>query len=241
MSSTTKDQSVELPKDQQAASSSEATGAKSLFKKLDDPRQSRGSSNYHTEDQVRLLARNIKRYGLRNPVELKQAAEDDDHLYEIIAGEGRYLAFCHLRDTEGSTEWNHIPATVRDEAADAGMVCGTRVSENALRWFNWGAECMETATLRATEPSSLLVPTSNIRSSVRPTASSLSLSGEIASPRSNSMSSFTNAWGRRNRGLLPDRASSTGPARFGRHLPLVWGHTVYQPPPPDPIYEHTPI
>ncbi|MGO9571928.1 MAG: ParB/RepB/Spo0J family partition protein [Desulfomonilaceae bacterium] len=104
--------------------------------------------NYHTADQVQLLARNIKRYGLRNAIELKKVALDDGHQYEILTGEGRYLAHCHLQDTEATDEWTRIPAVIRDDGADVQTECGRRLSENAVRSFNWVAECIEMATLK---------------------------------------------------------------------------------------------
>ncbi len=104
--------------------------------------------NYHTPYQVQLLARNIKRYGLRNAIELKKVAESDGHQYEILTGEGRYLAYCHLRDSEGSENWERIPAVIREDGADVQTKCGRRLSENAVRSFNWVAECIEMATLK---------------------------------------------------------------------------------------------
>ncbi len=113
-------------------------------------RRNAANPNYHTDEQVALLANNIRRYGLSNAIELKKLAEDGDYRYKIIAGEGRFLAYCHLRGTEGSDKWNHIPAIIRDNADDeAGATCGKRLSENALRWFNWAAECVEAASLKA--------------------------------------------------------------------------------------------
>jgi hypothetical protein len=105
--------------------------------------------NYHTADQVRILAQNIKRYGLRNAIELKKVAADDGHQYEVLTGEGRFLAYCHLRDTEATDEWTRIPAIIREDDADAEATTGKRLSENALRWFNWAAECTEFASLKA--------------------------------------------------------------------------------------------
>ena len=105
--------------------------------------------NYHTAHQVQLLAQNIKRYGLRNAIELKKVAKDDGHQYEILTGEGRFLAYCHLRDTEATDEWTRIPAIIREDDVAAEATGGKRLSENALRWFNWAAECIEFALLRA--------------------------------------------------------------------------------------------
>src|SRR5208283_1778397 len=104
--------------------------------------------NYHMADQVQLLAQNIKRYGLRNAIELKKVDESDGLRYEILTGEGRYLAYCHLRDTEATDEWTRIPAVIREDGADVQTECGRRLSENAVRSFNWVAECIEMATLK---------------------------------------------------------------------------------------------
>src|SRR5271157_216349 len=85
-------------------------GLSSIIRSPDNP-------NYHTANQVGLLAQNIKRYGLRNAIELKKVAKSDGLRYEILTGEGRYLAYCHLRDTEATDEWTRIPAVIRDDGA----------------------------------------------------------------------------------------------------------------------------
>ncbi len=110
-------------------------------------RRNPDNPNYHTPDQVQLLARNIRLYALRNPVELKKVTEDKNHQYEIIAGEGRFWLIATCKTRKARTNGTTFRLSC-DEAADPGTTCGTRLSENALRWFNWAAGCVEVASLK---------------------------------------------------------------------------------------------
>jgi hypothetical protein len=135
--------------EQEAGSMAEELAGEIVLVDLSAIKRNPHNANYHTADQVQLLAQNIKRYGLRNAIELNKVAESDGHQYEILTGEGRFLAYCHLRDTEVNGEWTRIPAVIREDEGQGKDISGKRLSENALRWFNWAAECIEFASLRA--------------------------------------------------------------------------------------------
>lgn len=106
--------------------------------KLGKIRKNSDNPNPHSEEKTRTLANNIEEFGLLNPINVKSLNKGE---YEIIAGEGRFEAFRLLERQE-------IPCIVNEDTSDY-LDWGRRLSENKVRSFNWIAECIELANMKA--------------------------------------------------------------------------------------------
>ena len=102
--------------------------------------------NRHSDEKIATLAKNIDRFGLLHPITVSPISPDSraqysEARYEITAGEGRYRAFRLLKRKT-------IPAVVMKSETE--FECwGRRLSENMLRSFDWQAECLSLAEMKA--------------------------------------------------------------------------------------------
>jgi hypothetical protein len=112
---------------------------------LNQIRVSPDNPNSHSDQKIRTLANNIQRFGLLNPITV---AEQESELYKIVAGEGRFLAYMDLDKRDSSGRWGTIPSIILKDS-DEFLTWGRRLSENRLRSFNWIAECISLAGMKA--------------------------------------------------------------------------------------------
>jgi len=101
--------------------------------------------NPHSQKKIDSLVANIKEFGLINPILVKEITEGE---FEIIAGEGRYKAYRQLYNTTKEKKWSQIPCIKVSDTSEY-KDWGRRLSENKLRTFNWVAECIELANMKA--------------------------------------------------------------------------------------------
>ncbi len=113
---------------------------------LNSIRVSPDNPNSHSETKITILANNIARFGLLNPISV---VEQEPGVYEIVAGEGRYLAYVELDQQDPTSgKWNSIPAIIL-AVSDEFSTWGRRLGENRVRSFNWVAECVSLAGMKA--------------------------------------------------------------------------------------------
>jgi hypothetical protein len=110
--------------------------------------------NPHSQENVATLAANIKEFGLINPITVRPLHDvnGDTGKFEVVAGAGRLRAYEKLwsdaRSNKATQHWTDIPAIIIYDQSDYG-VWGRNLSENKLRSFNWQAECVCFARMRA--------------------------------------------------------------------------------------------
>lgn len=110
--------------------------------------------NPHTPESIATLAANVKEFGLINPIMVRSIIENhkESGKFEVIAGAGRLRAYERLwseaRSNKQTQKWSEIPAVVINDQTEFGA-WGRRLSENKLRSFNWQAECVCFARMRA--------------------------------------------------------------------------------------------
>lgn len=92
--------------------------------------------NFHSEESIQAMGKNIERYGLIHPITVWKANSQ----YQIIQGERRWRAVKRLgRET--------IRAEVTIEKPTVSYIRGIRISENRMREFDWMSEVQETFDL----------------------------------------------------------------------------------------------
>jgi ParB/RepB/Spo0J family partition protein len=101
--------------------------------------------NRHSEEKIETLARNIKEFGLINPILVRFTKEKR---YQIIAGEGRWRAWRKIwSEAKDGKGWDEIPVMVADPK-DEGKALGRQLAENRLRSFSWPSDCQSIARMR---------------------------------------------------------------------------------------------
>lgn len=118
-----------------------------VYLPLDHIKASPDNPNTHSEMKIQTLANNIRRFGLLNPISVHRCEGSDD-CYEIVAGEGRLGAYGVLDKEEPSGRWKSIASIILEEN-DEFSIWGRRLSENRIRSFNWIAECVSLAGMKA--------------------------------------------------------------------------------------------
>jgi hypothetical protein len=120
---------------------------------LDRIRVSPANPNAHSDTKIKTLANNIARFGILNPISV---IEQEPGLYEIVAGECRFLAYFDLDKRDPTSgKWGRIPAIILEDS-DEFSTWGRRLSENRLRSSNWIAECISLDGMRTEIPKSEL-------------------------------------------------------------------------------------
>jgi ParB/RepB/Spo0J family partition protein len=75
----------------------------------------------HTESQITELAASIVKRGLLQPLLVKECKEDGKTFYDVVDGEGRYLAIAKIRETEPRA-MDYVPALLyRGNSEDAAF------------------------------------------------------------------------------------------------------------------------
>jgi hypothetical protein len=94
------------------------------------------NAKLHPENEVLLLSKSIKRYGIANPLNVKPNGE-------IITGHGRRLAALLLG-------WTHIPVIVRTDLTDS-EADALRISDNSTAGRNYDTELLQAAVAEMSE------------------------------------------------------------------------------------------
>ena len=97
----------------------------------------KANKNVHTDNEIKVLAGNIEKYGLINPIHISPNNGD----YRIITGEGRYRAFLYLFKNKKKNVYSKIPVMVDATTKGVDRV-GKQLAENKLRTFSLRAECL---------------------------------------------------------------------------------------------------